>query len=153
MTHEQALAAVRYVLESAAGPVSVVVVDTHGEVIASVAMTGAARDTYLNAERKAYTAARSDAMTTRELAAKVAAAPTELASFDPQFSFFLGGVAALEATAAGSARWVSAACRARPTRNSRSRPCARRGWIRRTRFRQVQGRGGARVSRRRSAGR
>ena len=96
MTHEQALAAVRYVLESAARPVSVVVVDTHGEVVASVAMTGATRDTYLNAERKAYTAARSDATTTRELAAKVGAAPTELASFDPRFSFFLGGVAAFE---------------------------------------------------------
>jgi uncharacterized protein GlcG (DUF336 family) len=94
ITHEQALAAVRHVLETASGPVSVVVVDTHGEVVASVAMTGAARDTYLNAERKAYTAARSDATTTRALAAKVGAAPTELASFDPRFSFFLGGVAA-----------------------------------------------------------
>ena len=96
MTHDQALAAVRHVLDAAAGPVSVVVVDTHGEVIASVAMTGAARDTYLNALRKAYTAARSDALTTRELADKVARSPTELASFDPQFSFFLGGVAALD---------------------------------------------------------
>jgi uncharacterized protein GlcG (DUF336 family) len=94
MTHEQALAAVRHVLEAAAGPVSVVAVDTHGEVVASLAMTGAARDTYGNAERKAYTAARSDATTTRELAAKVGSAPTELASFDPRFSFFLGGVAA-----------------------------------------------------------
>ena len=96
MTHEQALAAVRNVVETAAGPVSAVVVDTHGEVVASVAMTGAARDTYGNAERKAYTAARSDATTTRELAAKVGSAPTELASFDPRFSFFLGGVAAFE---------------------------------------------------------
>jgi uncharacterized protein GlcG (DUF336 family) len=94
MTHEQALAAVRHVVEAAGGPVSAVVVDTHGEVVASVSMTGAARDTYGNAERKAYTAARSDATTTRELAAKVGSAPTELASFDPRFSFFLGGVAA-----------------------------------------------------------
>ena len=96
MTHEQALAALQSVLDTAAGPVSVVVVDTHGEVVASVAMSGAARDTYLNAHRKAYTAARSDAFTTRELAAKAAGSPTELASFDPQFSFFLGGVAALD---------------------------------------------------------
>ena len=96
MTHEQALAAVRHVLVTAPEPVSVVAVDSHGEVVASVAMTGAARDTYGNAERKAYTAARSDATTTRELAAKVGAAPTELASFDPRFSFFLGGVAAFE---------------------------------------------------------
>jgi len=94
MTHEQALAAVSHVLAAARGAVSIVVVDTHGEVVASVAMTGAARDTYGNAERKAYTAARSDATTTRELAAKVGSAPTELASFDPRFSFFLGGVAA-----------------------------------------------------------
>jgi uncharacterized protein GlcG (DUF336 family) len=78
------------------GPVSVVVVDTHGEVVASLAMSGAARDTYGNARRKAYTAARSDAFTTRQLAEKVGGSPTELASFDPEFSFFLGGVAALE---------------------------------------------------------
>jgi uncharacterized protein GlcG (DUF336 family) len=63
-------------------------------VVASVAMTGAARDTYGNALRKAYTAARSDAVTTRQLAEKAGGSPTELASFDPQFSFFLGGVAA-----------------------------------------------------------
>ena len=40
------------------------------EVVASVAMSGAARDTYLNAQRKAYTAARSDAFTTRQLASR-----------------------------------------------------------------------------------
>ena len=58
-------------------------------------MDGAALDTELNARRKAYTAARSDATTTRALAEKVADRPTELASFDPFFSFFLGGVALL----------------------------------------------------------
>jgi uncharacterized protein GlcG (DUF336 family) len=94
MTHEEALTALSKVIDTAPGPVSVVVVDTHGEVVASLAMTGAARDTYLNAQRKAYTAARSDAFTTRQLAAKVGGSLTELASFDPQFSFFLGGVAA-----------------------------------------------------------
>jgi glc operon protein GlcG len=95
MTHEQALAVLASVIDAATGPVSVVVVDTHGEVVASVAMSSAARDTYLNAERKAYTAARSDAFSTRQLAEKAGDSPTELASFDPQFSFFLGGVAAL----------------------------------------------------------
>ena len=95
MTHEQARTVIASVIDAATGPVSVVVVDTHGEVVASVAMTGAARDTYLNAQRKAYTASRSDALTTRQLAEKVGDSPTELASFDPQFSFFLGGVAAL----------------------------------------------------------
>ena len=94
MTHEQALAAIRATLETAAGPVSIAVVDDHGEVVACVAMDGAARDTLENARRKAYTAARSDATTTRALAEKVGGTPTELASFDPQFSFFLGGVAA-----------------------------------------------------------
>jgi len=103
ITHVQALAALRSVIETAAGPVSVVVVDTHGEVVASVAMSGAARDTYLNAFRKAYTAARSDAATTRQLAEKAGGSPTELASFDPQFSFFLGGVAAFhEGTRVGA---------------------------------------------------
>ena len=120
MTHDQALAALRSVIDTAAGPVSVVVVDTHGEVVASVAMSGAARDTYLNAQRKAYTAARSDAFTTRQLAEKAGGSPTELASFDPQFSFFLGGVAAFRDGRRASARSGSAAFRARSTSSSRS---------------------------------
>ena len=94
MTHEQALAVVRSVLAETSGPVSVYVVDDHGELVAAVSMDGAAPDTRLNAERKAYTAARSDATTTRALAAKVRDDPAELASFDPRFIFFLGGVAA-----------------------------------------------------------
>jgi uncharacterized protein GlcG (DUF336 family) len=59
-------------------------------------MDGAAPDTRLNAQRKAYTAARSDARTTRELAEKARADPVERASFDPFFTFFLGGVAVFE---------------------------------------------------------
>ena len=94
LTHEVALAIVRHVSEIAPGPVSVVVADDHGEVVASLRMDGAALDTELNARRKAYTAARSDAFTTRQLAEKAGGSPTELASFDPEFSFFLGGVAA-----------------------------------------------------------
>ena len=58
-------------------------------------MDGAAPDTRLNAQRKAYTAARSDARTTRELAAKVAGGEVPQ-SFDPFFTFFLGGVAVFE---------------------------------------------------------
>lgn len=95
LTHDVALAIVQRVVGVAPGPVSVVVADDHGEVVASARMDGAALDTELNARRKAYTAARSDATTTRSLAEKVASAPTELASFDPFFSFFLGGVAIL----------------------------------------------------------
>jgi uncharacterized protein GlcG (DUF336 family) len=94
VTHEQALAAIRAVVDAADGPVTVFVADDHGELVAAVTMDGAAPDTRLNAERKAYTAARSDQTTTRELAAKVRDDPAELASFDPLFSFFSGGVAA-----------------------------------------------------------
>ena len=94
MTHEQALAAIRATLEAAPAAVSIAVVDDHGDLVACLAMDGAARDTLENARRKAYTAARSDATSTRALAEKVGGAPTELASFDPQFSFFHGGVAA-----------------------------------------------------------
>jgi uncharacterized protein GlcG (DUF336 family) len=59
-------------------------------------MDGAAPDTRLNAQRKAYTAARSDVPSTGALAEKVRGDPAELASFDPFFSFFRGGVAAFE---------------------------------------------------------
>jgi uncharacterized protein GlcG (DUF336 family) len=94
VTHEQALAAITVVVETAGGPVTVYVVDDHGELVAALTMDGAAADTRLNAERKAYTAARSDQATTRALAGKVRGDPAELASFDPRFSFFSGGVAA-----------------------------------------------------------
>ena len=96
LTHERALAVVHAVVVAASGPVSVVVADEHGEPIASLRMDGAPLDTEVNARRKAYTAARSGALTTRELASAASSSPTELASFDPFFSFFLGGVAALE---------------------------------------------------------
>ena len=89
----RAQAIVDHVVANAAGPVSVFVADTHGELVAAATMDGAAPDTRLNAQRKAYTAARSDARTTRELADKVRDDPVERASFDPFFTFFLGGVA------------------------------------------------------------
>src|SRR3954454_12834980 len=92
----RARAIVDDVLANASGPVSVYVADTHGELVAAATMDGAAPDTRLNAHRKAYTAARSDATSTRALAQKVRADPAELASFDPFFSFFLGGVAVFE---------------------------------------------------------
>ena len=76
--------------------VSVFVADSHGELVAAATMDGAAPDTRLNAQRKAYTAARSDATTTRELAEKARADAAERASFDPFFTFFLGGVAVFE---------------------------------------------------------
>ena len=127
VTHDQALAAIRASLEAAEGPVSIAVVDDHGELVACVAIDGAARDTLENARRKAYTAARSDATTTRALAEKVGGTPTELASFDPQFSFFLGGVAAFD-DGRRSARSGSAGCRDPRTSGSRSRRSPPRAW-------------------------
>jgi uncharacterized protein GlcG (DUF336 family) len=61
---EAALAIVRFVVDEAPAPVSVFVADGHGELVAAATMDGAAADTRLNAQRKAYTAG-------------------ELASFDP----------------------------------------------------------------------
>lgn len=87
---------VEYVVAEADAPVAVFVADSHGELVAAATMDGAPRDTTLNAQRKAYTAARSDATSTSALAAKVKDDPAELASFDPFFSFFKGGVAAFE---------------------------------------------------------
>ena len=91
-----ALIQVRFVIENASAPVSVFVADEHGELVAAATMDGAAPDTRLNAQRKAYTAARSDARSTAELAAKAREDPAERASFDPFFTFFQGGVAAFE---------------------------------------------------------
>ena len=96
MKLEQALAIVEAVVGQAPGPVSVFVADDHGELVAAATMDGAAPDTRQNAHRKAYTAARSDVPSTGELAAKVRDDPAELASFDPFFSFFRGGLTAYE---------------------------------------------------------
>jgi glc operon protein GlcG len=96
MRLEQAQAIVESVVREAPGPVSVFVADSHGELVAAATMDGAAHDTRLNAQRKAYTAARSDMTSTGELADKVRGDAAELASFDPFFSFFRGGLAAFE---------------------------------------------------------
>jgi glc operon protein GlcG len=96
MLLSRARAIVDAIVEAAPGPVSVFVTDAHGELVAAATMDGAAADTRLNAQRKAYTAARSDARSTRELAAKVKDDPVERASFDPFFTFFLGGVAVFD---------------------------------------------------------
>jgi uncharacterized protein GlcG (DUF336 family) len=96
LTLEQAQAIVDAVVRAAPGPVSVFVADDHGELVAAATMDGAAPDTRLNAQRKAYTAARSDVPSTGGLAAKVRDDPAELRSFDPFFTFFRGGLAAFE---------------------------------------------------------
>jgi uncharacterized protein GlcG (DUF336 family) len=96
MKLDQAQAIVEHVVANAISAVSVFVADEHGELVAAATMDGAAPDTRLNAQRKAYTAARSDARSTRELAEKVRDDPVERASFDPFFTFFLGGVAVFD---------------------------------------------------------
>ena len=96
MRLEQARTIVDAVTAEAVSPVSVFVATAQGELVAAATMDGAAPDTRLNAQRKAYTAARSDAVSTRALAEKVGSDAAELASFDPFFTFFLGGVAAFE---------------------------------------------------------
>jgi len=96
MRLDRARAIVDHVIANASGPVSVFVADAHGEIVCAATMDGAAADTRLNAQRKAYTAARSDARTTRALAEKVRGDAVERASFDPFFTFFLGGVAVFE---------------------------------------------------------
>ena len=107
MKLEHALAIVHFVVEEAPGPLSVFVADDHGEVVAAATMDGAAPDTRLNAQRKAYTAARSDARSTRELADKVRDDSVERASFDPFFTFFFGGVAVFDGNARVGAVGVS----------------------------------------------
>jgi len=97
MRLERAQAIVQFVVSEAPAPVSVFVADSHGELVAAATMDGAAHDTRLNAQRKAYTAARSDMTSTGALAEKVRGDAAELASFDPFFTFFRGGVAAFEA--------------------------------------------------------
>ena len=96
MRLEQALQIVRFVVDQAPGAVSVFVADSHGEVVAAATMDGAAPDTRLNAQRKAYTAARTEATATSALTEKVKDDPVERASFDPYFTFFKGGVAAFD---------------------------------------------------------
>ena len=107
MRLEQARAIVDHVVSNASGAVSVFVADDHGEVVAAATMDAAAPDTRLNAQRKAYTAARSDARSTRELAEKARADAAERASFDPFFTFFVGGVAAFDGTTRVGAVGVS----------------------------------------------
>src|ERR1700752_3279675 len=107
MRLERARLIVEHVVAAAPAPLSVYVADTHGELVAAATMDGAAPDTRLNAQRKAYTAARSDARSTRELADKARADAVERASFDPFFTFFLGGVAVFDGERRGGGGGVS----------------------------------------------
>ena len=99
----RARAIVDYVVTNASGPVSVFVADTHGELVAAATMDDAAPDTRLNAQRKAYTAARSDATSTRELAEKARADPVDERA-STRSSPSSSAASPLSRTADGSAR-------------------------------------------------
>ena len=79
-----------FVVDNASAPVSVFVVGRPRRDRRAASMDGAAPDTRLNAQRKAYTAARSDATSTAARARKAREDAAERASFDPFFTFFLG---------------------------------------------------------------
>jgi glc operon protein GlcG len=97
VTLDQAFSIVHFVVDHTPGPVSVFVADDHGEIVAAATMDDAPPDTRLNAQRKAYTAARSDGTSSGALAEKVRDDPAELNSFDPFFTFFRGGLAIFQA--------------------------------------------------------
>ncbi|MBI3961212.1 MAG: heme-binding protein [Deinococcus sp.] len=94
--HRQALQIITAILRAVEGdnllPITVWVSDAHGDLKAAVRMDGAFLDTPLNAQRKAYTAARGGSRTTRELRARVDQAPVDAHCFDPRFTYFGGGV-------------------------------------------------------------
>ncbi len=104
MTLEQARAIVDAVLAAAPGPVSVFVADDHGELVAAATMDGAAHDTRLNAQRKAYTAARSDQTTTSALAAKVATQSCRAGELRPVLQLLQGRRGRARGRAAGRRR-------------------------------------------------
>ena len=79
MRLEQARAILEAVLGNPPGLLSVFVADAHGELVAAATMDGAEPDTRLNAQRKAYTAARGTFRSTGELAAALGSDPVELA--------------------------------------------------------------------------
>ena len=58
---------VAHVVANAPGPVSVFVADAHGELVAAARMDGSNHDTRFNAQRKAFTVARSGVSSTMAL--------------------------------------------------------------------------------------
>jgi glc operon protein GlcG len=96
MRLELAQGIVADVIANAPGPVSVFVGDTHGELVAAARMDGSSHDTRFNAERKAFTVARSGAPSTLALGEGTAAEPLERMNFDPAYTFWPGGVAAYD---------------------------------------------------------
>jgi len=87
---------VAHVVEHAPGPVSVFVADAHGELVAAARMDGSNHDTRFNAQRKAFTVARSGAPSTQALREGTADDLAERHNFDPAYTFWPGGVGAYD---------------------------------------------------------
>jgi glc operon protein GlcG len=96
MQVEHAQGIVAHVLANAPGPVSVFVGDGHGELVAAARMDGASHDTRFNAERKAFTVARSGVPSTKALGEWTADDRMERLNFDPAYTFWPGGVAVFD---------------------------------------------------------
>jgi glc operon protein GlcG len=94
LAHAQEIVA--HVVANAPGPVSVFVGDAHGELVAAARMDGSSHDTRFNAQRKAFTVARSGADSTLALGEGTADEPHERHNFDPAYTFWPGGVAIYE---------------------------------------------------------
>ena len=95
MRLDQALAIVDAVVSHARGPVSVFVADDHGELVAAATVDSAAPDTRLNARQGVHRRAERPNVH-RAARGEGARRSGELASFDPAFIFFKGGVAAFD---------------------------------------------------------
>jgi glc operon protein GlcG len=85
---------VDHVVANAPGPVSVFVADAHGELVTAARMDGSSHDTRFNAQRKAFTVARSGAPSTLALREGTADDLSERHNFDPAYTFWPGGVGA-----------------------------------------------------------
>jgi glc operon protein GlcG len=94
LAHAQEIVA--HVVANAPGPVSVFVGDAHGELVAAARMDGSNHDTRFNAQRKAFTVARSGVPSTLALGEGTADDRLERHNFDPAYTFWPGGVAAYD---------------------------------------------------------
>ena len=119
MRLQQALQIVEHVVANAPGPVSVFVADGHGEIVAAATMDSAAPDTRLNAQRKAYTAARSDASSTAQAGGEGARQPGRAGEFRSVLHLLPRRPRGLRRRAQGSGQSASAACREPTTLRSR----------------------------------
>ena len=131
MKLEQAQAIVRTVVAEAPGPVSVFVADRGGELVAAATMDDAAPDTRLNAQRKAYTAARAAMRSRRGHSRRSSARSRRRSSPASTRSSRSSSAGSPRSKATGaSVRSASAGCRAPMTTRWRGRRSPTLGWRR-----------------------